>query len=185
MKSSEKGRAAYRKYLESETWKTIRAQRLAMDNGEGVLCGDAARHVHHRRYPNKWGTETVNDLVSLCDICHGKHHDCVNTEDSNPADTVFDGISLGGDWRDAQLLCPECGCEYIHMTNVEEYEDDDYYEHMPYGWGGRGCLKVVNMYCEYGCDFSVCFGFHKGQTMLWATTKDVPLTQWDDDSILP
>lgn len=71
---SKNGKAAYQKYLQSDKWKTIRAQRLAMDNGECVLCGGKAKHVHHRRYPKEWGTETVNDLVCLCSQCHGKHH---------------------------------------------------------------------------------------------------------------
>ena len=68
------GKDAYAEYLKTDTWKTIRAQRLAMDNEECVLCGEKAKNVHHRRYPKKWGTETVKDLVSLCDKCHGKHH---------------------------------------------------------------------------------------------------------------
>ena len=65
---------AYRNYLQTDTWKTSRIQRLALDNNECVLCGKKASHVHHRRYPKKWGTETVNDLVSLCSECHSKHH---------------------------------------------------------------------------------------------------------------
>ena len=65
---------AYRKYLQTDTWKTIRAQRLAIDNNECVLCGNNAEHVHHRRYPKVWGTETIKDLVCLCGECHKRHH---------------------------------------------------------------------------------------------------------------
>jgi 5-methylcytosine-specific restriction endonuclease McrA len=64
----------YQEYLLSPEWSIIREQRLAMDNHECVLCGVAAEQVHHRRYPKVLGTETVNDLVSLCDLCHAKHH---------------------------------------------------------------------------------------------------------------
>lgn len=69
------GAEEYEKYLQSETWKIIRAQRLALDNYECVLCGKEAQHVHHRRYPKSWGTETIKDLVCLCNLCHLKHHD--------------------------------------------------------------------------------------------------------------
>lgn len=71
----------YQDYLKTETWMTIRAQRLAIDNGECVLCGEKAENVHHRRYPKKLGTETVKDLVSLCSDCHRIHHDKPNRID--------------------------------------------------------------------------------------------------------
>jgi hypothetical protein len=65
---------AYSDYLASPTWKIIRDQRLALDNKECVMCGGKAVHVHHRRYPKKWGEETILDLVSLCGSCHERHH---------------------------------------------------------------------------------------------------------------
>jgi 5-methylcytosine-specific restriction endonuclease McrA len=73
----------YKQYLQSETWAIIRRQRLAVDDGECALCSRKAKHVHHKRYPNKLGTETVKDLVSLCEVCHKKHHgnDRSNTEE--------------------------------------------------------------------------------------------------------
>lgn len=71
------GKEAYQAYIKTDKWKTIRAQRLAMDNDKCVLCGEKAEHVHHRRYKD-WGTETVNDLVCLCGECHGKHHGITN-----------------------------------------------------------------------------------------------------------
>lgn len=67
--------SSYQEYLKSDVWQILRKQRLAMDNGECVLCAKQAENVHHRRYPNVLGTETVNDLVSLCQACHAKHHD--------------------------------------------------------------------------------------------------------------
>ena len=66
--------AVYDEYLNSERWKVIRSQRLAVDCWECVLCGKPADHVHHRRYPKMLGTETVKDLVSLCQDCHTNHH---------------------------------------------------------------------------------------------------------------
>lgn len=64
----------YREYLLSPEWAIIRTQRLTLDNYECVLCSSVAAHVHHRRYPDTLGTETINDLVSLCAECHSKHH---------------------------------------------------------------------------------------------------------------
>jgi hypothetical protein len=68
------GQKAYQEYLKSDTWKLLRKQRLTLDCGECVLCGQNAECVHHRRYPGKWGEETISDLVSLCNTCHAKHH---------------------------------------------------------------------------------------------------------------
>lgn len=64
----------YQEYLQSDKWKTISAQRLALDNHECVLCGGVAENVHHRRYPKALGEEMINDLVSLCRQCHALHH---------------------------------------------------------------------------------------------------------------
>lgn len=64
----------YKDYLLSPEWHLLRKQRLAMDNYECVLCGTSADQVHHRRYPETLGDETVNDLVSLCFECHRDFH---------------------------------------------------------------------------------------------------------------
>jgi hypothetical protein len=74
------GGHGYTMYLESTEWHILRLQRLAMDNNECVLCGREARQVHHRRYPKTLGTETVNDLVSLCSGCHTNYHEFENSK---------------------------------------------------------------------------------------------------------
>jgi len=106
------GKEAYQKYLLSGTWKTIRAQRLAADNDECVLCGENAQHVHHRRYPKKWGTETIKDLVSLCGKCHGKHHGNLQAE-SKPDDK--EKISISEECCDLHF---EEFDESVHGTNI-------------------------------------------------------------------
>ena len=85
-------KSAYHKYLSSDKWKTIRAQRIAIDNNECVLCAKEAKHVHHRRYPKTWGEETVNDLVSLCNNCHKKHHHNSNSDLVVEVLLEFDGL---------------------------------------------------------------------------------------------
>ena len=63
----------YKAYLKSNKWKVLKSKRLAMD-GECVLCGGDPDAIHHRRYPDELGTETVDDLVTLCTSCHGMFH---------------------------------------------------------------------------------------------------------------
>ena len=53
----------------SEQWKTIRTQRLEFDNGLCVFCKSAAEEVHHVTYDNT-GRERLEDLRSLCRLCH-------------------------------------------------------------------------------------------------------------------
>jgi 5-methylcytosine-specific restriction endonuclease McrA len=79
-------REEYAEYMQSDTWKTIRAQRLALDNGECVLCGESAEHVHHRRYPEAFGNETIKDLVCLCGACHKLHHGTIQTTERRLSD---------------------------------------------------------------------------------------------------
>jgi hypothetical protein len=38
------------------------------------------------------------------------------------------------------------------------------------GWSGRGDLLVVPVEGECGHNWEVCFGFHKGETILFART---------------
>jgi CRISPR system Cascade subunit CasD len=53
----------------SEQWKAIRRQRLEFDNGLCVFCKSAAEEVHHVTYENA-GRERIEDLRSLCRLCH-------------------------------------------------------------------------------------------------------------------
>ena len=66
----EREKRAYAEYLQSDTWQVLRKQRLELDRGRCVLCDKKAKHVHHRKYPKVWGTETITDLCSLCEKCH-------------------------------------------------------------------------------------------------------------------
>lgn len=90
----------YVEYLQSEKWKTIREQRLAVDSWECVLCGEPAKHVHHRRYPKKLGTETVKDLVSLCSECHARHHNKAPTVDTEEIARVKRKL----EWMASQIM---------------------------------------------------------------------------------
>lgn len=58
----------------SSVWQSIRSKKLAK-NPVCEVCG-AAYHlrIHHIRYPEIWGEEPLEDLMTVCDICHNKIH---------------------------------------------------------------------------------------------------------------
>lgn len=59
----------------SRHWKTLRAMRLQIDGYKCAQCGSAINlEVHHIRYPDAWGLENINDLITVCDSCHKKIH---------------------------------------------------------------------------------------------------------------
>lgn len=63
----------YQQYMQSDRWKALRKQALERDNHRCRACDhDRAYNleVHHRRYPERFGTETVEDLTTLCRRCH-------------------------------------------------------------------------------------------------------------------
>ena len=57
------------------------------------------------------------------------------------------------------LLCPECGYYYNHFGNPKIIPGNDHYEA---NWGGRGDLLIIPIEGECGCNWEICFGFHKG-----------------------
>lgn len=65
----------YAKYITSPHWKTLRQQALERDGFRCRGC-DASENlqVHHRRYGAKLGTESVDDLTTLCGGPLGCHH---------------------------------------------------------------------------------------------------------------
>ncbi len=59
----------------SKAWKNLREKRLQKDGYQCQKCGSAINvQVHHIRYPDAWGHETIDDLVTLCDSCHKEIH---------------------------------------------------------------------------------------------------------------
>lgn len=62
-------------YMQTEVWKKIRRYILQRDGYRCKICGSAhPLHVHHIRYPDVWGTEDPEDLVTVCDRCHNDIH---------------------------------------------------------------------------------------------------------------
>lgn len=74
--SSIESRRYYRyKYLTSEHWETLRAQKLAEVDARCKICDkrDIFNDVHHVFYRNLYGA-TTDDLVVLCRQCHHEVH---------------------------------------------------------------------------------------------------------------
>ena len=60
-------------------WKELRMNRLKKDGYRCVLCGtainvDVVYNTHHVKYPDAWGHETIDDVVTMCSSCHKKIH---------------------------------------------------------------------------------------------------------------
>lgn len=73
---------------------------------------------------------------------------------------------LNVNMREDYIPCPICGFEYTHQTReMRWFDGSDSYE-APHGL--RGDLFAMAMWSECGCDWWLCFGFHKGQTYVSA-----------------
>lgn len=69
-----------------------------------------------------------------------------------------------GDTFSTKLRCPVCTYNYQHANEPHRVAEDDYQS----GWSGRGDLLIVPIEGECGHKWEICFGFHKGQTILFA-----------------
>lgn len=65
------GNAEYERYIHSAGWRQIANQRLELDNHICPVCGGEATDVHHLTY-ERFGHESMEDLVSLCRKCHNQ-----------------------------------------------------------------------------------------------------------------
>ena len=62
----------YYEYIQSEDWNRKRRERLAIDGYKCVVCGrsDVPLQVHHRSYDHL-GDEQMDELITVCETCHG------------------------------------------------------------------------------------------------------------------
>lgn len=67
----------YRAYLHSSQWRSLREQRLERDDWRCTGCGsdgsDSRLEVHHLTY-ERVGAERLEDLLTLCHLCHAHEH---------------------------------------------------------------------------------------------------------------
>lgn len=65
----------YEDYIRSPRWAELRQEALARDGHRCRACNTTERlEVHHRSYPAVLGSETVDDLTTLCGGPDGCHH---------------------------------------------------------------------------------------------------------------
>lgn len=70
--------------------------------------------------------------------------------------------------NEQQILCPLCGCEYVHLIGPVEHRHSDDYTANP---KVRGNVIVMPGWCEEECKFLLFLGFHKGYTHLWGEER--------------
>lgn len=85
-------------YIKTKKWQQLRAKVFERDNKWCRDCGLVeATEVHHLNYQN-YLNESIDDLVSLCRVCHGKRHGLIKTHnfiktESEMFGGVFDSYS--------------------------------------------------------------------------------------------
>lgn len=68
---NEDGSVDYDAYIHSHDWDLKRNERIELDNHTCQICGTTERmlQVHHRSYKNL-GNEPMDDLITVCSVCH-------------------------------------------------------------------------------------------------------------------
>ena len=66
-------RERYRRYLQSDAWKTKRKAVLQASGFRCRRCGAPATEVHHETYKRIYN-ERLSDLTALCSKCHEAAH---------------------------------------------------------------------------------------------------------------
>lgn len=69
-----KAREYYKEYLLTEMWKELKKQCLEKSNFRCEFCGMKAMTAHHVVYPRNFSDDAIDNLVSVCDRCHGLTH---------------------------------------------------------------------------------------------------------------
>lgn len=82
--------------------------------------------------------------------------------------SILEVIDDHGDGWDAPFLavaCPVCGKNYQHLGAPAHQHGNDAYAAPD--WEGRGDLVIVPFWGECGHTWRVCFGYHKGNTVVF------------------
>jgi 5-methylcytosine-specific restriction endonuclease McrA len=87
------GEVHYARYLRSEPWAKKRRLVLARDGYQCQKCQSGRDlHVHHKTY-ERLGREKLQDLLTLCEPCHMRHHN----RESGPKSPQVSRLRLTGD----------------------------------------------------------------------------------------
>lgn len=164
------GRIDYGAYLASREWALKKEAIRERSGGICERCHNAPyQETHHKTYAHI-GNEPLDELLAVCSQCHqflsGKTDNDPKEYDLAPTPLPFHYPSSWGEVA-AQIGCPVCRFEYVHLDGVEEIPDTDDYEG---GWVRGGVIRV-KMYCESGHRFVLEFGFHKGNVFMRVAPK--------------
>jgi 5-methylcytosine-specific restriction endonuclease McrA len=68
-------KGSYAARRRSKEWEVLRRQVFRRDGYRCKLCGsnDLPLHPHHNTYAN-YAAERLEDLITLCEVCHERHH---------------------------------------------------------------------------------------------------------------
>jgi len=73
-------RRRYLCHLKSRYWRQIKKARKALDNHQCTQCSSTEDlTVHHITY-ERLGKEDINDLITLCKVCHVNIHKIMRKE---------------------------------------------------------------------------------------------------------
>lgn len=89
-----------------------------------------------------------------------------------PEECSWDNVAF------SNLLCPVCYDQLIHTQSPRVLSGEDNYKA---GWGGRGNLISIPMWCENGHSFKICLGSHKGETVIYIrNARSAPIPPGED-----
>ncbi len=79
----------YKDYLQTDHWKKTRKKALYKADYKCQLCNSKEKlNVHHKTYENR-GCEKSEDLIVLCEECHGKFHGKIKVDNQSFTDENF------------------------------------------------------------------------------------------------
>lgn len=65
----------YQGFLQSSFWENLRRECITRDGGRCRRCNAPGRlQAHHLVYPDDWYDTTLDQLITLCVLCHEKEH---------------------------------------------------------------------------------------------------------------
>lgn len=106
----------YQLYLQSEHWANLRLQAFKNAGFECEYCGAKRRlQGHHLIYRNPLESNIPEDIMCLCEWCHGIVHDFGYTQCSRD-----DVVTLLMAWNEAERTF-----EYLEATGKERIEMED------------------------------------------------------------
>lgn len=73
------GSKGYAEYINSQMWRDLRQQALERDHYACRMCSNdnttSRLEVHHRKYPDAWENDCLDNLTTVCIQCHDIYTD--------------------------------------------------------------------------------------------------------------